>query len=240
MLKTDSQKMYDGLASGYRGYSRGRINYLNAIDSVVKDYIKPNVSIIDFGAADGVRIHNIICGVSVSLCLVENSHNMLQQIFSMWPNASVLACDFAGSDFQMQKKYDVATCLWNVLGHLGDEPQVLNGLQNIKKSVKKDGIVILDVNNRHNLAQYGWQAFKNMIKDTFFYSFNNGDIKFNINLERGTVPSSVHIFSRPEIERLIKQAGFVIKHRLFINYANGKQQKSSLFGQLCYILTVKK
>ena len=240
MLKTDSQKMYDGLASGYRGYSRGRINYLNAIDFVVKDYIKPNVSIIDFGAADGVRIHNIICGVSVSLCLVENSHNMLQQIFSMWPNASVLACDFAGSDFQVQKKYDVATCLWNVLGHLGEEQQVLTGLQNIKNSIKQGGAIILDVNNRQNISQYGWQALKNIIKDTFSYNFKNGDIKFNINLERGTVPSSVHIFSRSEIERLIKKAGLVIKRRLFINYANGKQQKSSLFGQLCYVLTVKK
>jgi len=240
MIKTESQIMYDNLAAGYRAYSGGRADYLDAIDSIARKYILPNVSVIDFGAADGVRINKIISGLNVRLCMVENSHNMLSEIRNNWPNASVKNCDFSAQNFCADNTYDVATCLWNVLGHLGDEPQVLNGLQNIKKSVKKDGIVILDVNNRHNLAQYGWQAFKNMIKDMFFYSFNNGDIKFNINLESGTIPSSVHIFSRPEIERLIKQAGFVIKHRLFINYANGKQQKSSLFGQLCYILTVKK
>ena len=105
--------MYDGLASGYRGYSRGRINYLNAIDSVVKDYIKPNVSIIDFGAADGVRIHNIICGVSVSLCdlfccicggcgnLARVNHNLLgvrndgaEQAYSQQPMSNLSASHF--------------------------------------------------------------------------------------------------------------------------------------------------
>lgn len=35
-------------------------------------------------------------------------------------------------------------------------------------------------------------------------------------------------------------AGFEIKSGVYINYANGDIEKSPLFGQLCYVLTVKK
>ena len=37
----------------------------------------------------------------------------------------------------------------------------------------------------------------------------------------------------------VKEAGFVVNKRLYIDYSNGNKMLSSLFGQLCYILTVK-
>lgn len=240
MQRTPSQKMYDKLAFEYRDYSHSRSVYLGAVDSVVKQYLKPNCSVIDFGSGDGVRINNITAGITSNLCLVENSDNMLIKIKEQFPHVLVLNQDFSDTNFETNNKYDIATCLWNVLGHLGNEQRVLTGLTNIRKSVRKNGIVILDINNRHNISQYKIKAVKNIIKDVFTYKFANGDIKFNISINGQNIPSYVHIFNKHEIEKLIDAAGFEIKSGVYINYANGDIEKSPLFGQLCYILTVKK
>lgn len=240
MCQTESQKMYDSLAPGYRNYSRSRLLYLNAVDSVVRQYLTPESSVIDFGSGDGVRVHNIAKNITSKLCLVENSCNMITKIKDQHPRALILNQDFADVNFQTEKKYDIAICLWNVLGHLGNEQRVLTGLTNIRKSVRKNGIVILDINNRHNISQYKIKAVKNIIKDCFIHNFENGDIKFNISLNSYNIPSCVHIFTKYEIEKLINAAGFEIKSTFYINYANGSFENSSLFGQLCYVLTVKK
>lgn len=240
MHRTVSQKMYDNLAAGYRNYSQSRSLYLSAVDAVVKQYLTPNSSIIDFGSGDGVRVHNIAKSITSELCLVENSCNMLTKITDQYPNALVLNQDFADINFQTNKKYDIAICLWNVLGHLGNEQRILRGLTNIRKSVCQNGTVILDVNNRHNIAQYKSKAVRNIIKDLFTYKFENGDIKFDISVNGQSIPSYVHIFNKHEIEKLINAAGLEIKSKFYINYANGNFEKLQLFGQLCYILTVKK
>lgn len=240
MCQTESQKMYDSLAPGYRNYSQSRLLYLNAVDSVVRQYLTPESSVIDFGSGDGVRVHNIAKNITYKLCLVENSCNMITKIKDQYPRALILNQDFADVNFQTGKKYDIAICLWNVLGHLGNEQRVLTGLTNIRKTVRKNGIVILDINNRHNISQYKIKAVKNIIKDVFTYKFANGDIKFNISINGQNIPSYVHIFNKHEIEKLIDAAGFEIKSGVYINYANGDIEKSPLFGQLCYVLTVKK
>ena len=240
MYRTVSQKMYDNLAAGYRNYSQSRLLYLNAVDSVVNRYLSPNSSIIDFGSGDGVRIHNIAKNITSELCLVENSYNMLMKIKAQYPKALILKQDFADTNFQTEKKYDVAVCLWNVLGHLGNEQRILKGLTNIRKSVCQNGIVILDVNNRHNISQYKRQSVRNIIRYFFAYNFENGYVKFNISINGQNIPSYVHIFNKYEIEKLIDNAGFEIKSKFYINYANGKFECSPLFGQLCYVLTVKK
>lgn len=240
MCQTESQKMYDSLAPGYRNYSQSRLLYLNAVDSVVRQYLTPESSVIDFGSGDGVRVHNIAQNITSKLCLVENSCNMITKIKDQYPRALILNKDFADVNFQTGKKYDIAICLWNVLGHLGNEQRGLTGLTNIRKTVRKNGIVILDINNRHNISQYKIKAVKNIIKDVFTYKFANGDIKFNISINGQNIPSYVHIFNKHEIEKLIDAAGFEIKSGVYINYANGDIEKSPLFGQLCYVLTVKK
>ncbi len=240
MCQTESQKMYDSLTPGYRNYSQSRLLYLNAVDSVVRQCLTPESSVIDFGSGDGVRVHNIAKNITSKLCLVENSCNMITKIKDQYPRALILNQDFADVNFQTGKKYDIAICLWNVLGHLGNEQRVLTGLTNIRKTVRKNGIVILDINNRHNISQYKIKAVKNIIKDVFTYKFANGDIKFNISTNGQNIPSYVHIFNKHEIEKLIDAAGFEIKSGVYINYANGDIEKSPLFGQLCYVLTVKK
>ncbi len=240
MNLTESQKMYDNLTVGYRDYSRLRSLYLNSVDSIVKHYIQPNCSVVDFGAGDGVRINNIVNRVTDKLCLVENSHNMVLKIKEKWPRAVILNQDFSAATLKLKDTYDVATCLWNVLGHLGTRQQVLTGLINIRKAIKQDGIVVLDVNNRHNIAQYGWHAVRNIIKDNCLYKFQNGDIKFNITLDSQKIPASVHIFNKHEIEKLFVEAGFNVKHKYYINYATGNIEKTSLFGQLCYVLVAQR
>ena len=164
---------------------------------------------------------------------------MISRIKKTFINILVLNKDFSCSGFKVSSNNDVAVCLWNVLGHVGNRQKLLTSLKNIKKSVKKNGIIIIDVNNRHNISQYRWKALKNIVRDFLFYNFKNGDIKFNINIDNKNIKSNVHIFTKREIEQFIAQSGLIIKEKFYVNYSSGKLEHCSSFGQLCYVLTIK-
>ena len=238
-MNTESQRLYNKLAKDYRAYSEARRDYLLAINNIVRKFFFANSKVIDFGAGDGVRIKTIISDLPIKACLVENSNSMLRHIAKNFSDAMVLPMDFFFFFFSVSSDNDVAVCLWNVLGHLGSREKVLQGLINIKSSLRTGGIAIIDVNNRHNINQYGLDAIRNILKDIFCYKFSNGDMKFSMHTKNQIIPANVHLFTNKEIISLFKEAGFVVSKRLYIDYSNGNKMLSSLFGQLCYILTVK-
>lgn len=238
-MNTESQRLYNKLAKDYRTYSEAHRDYLLAINNIVRKFFFANSKVIDFGAGDGVRIKTIISDLPIKACLVENSNSMLRHIAKNFSDAMVLPMDFSEKNFSVSSDNDVAVCLWNVLGHLGSREKVLQGLINIKSSLRTGGIAIIDVNNRHNINQYGLDAIRNILKDIFCYKFSNGDMKFSMHTKNQIIPANVHLFTNKEIISLFKEAGFVVSKRLYIDYSNGNKMLSSLFGQLCYILTVK-
>ena len=71
----------------------------------VKQYLKPNCSVIDFGSGDGVRINNITADITSNLCLVENSDNMLAKIKEQYPHVLTLNQDFSDTHFETKNKY---------------------------------------------------------------------------------------------------------------------------------------
>lgn len=238
-MNTESQRLYNKLAKDYRTYSEARRDYLFAINNIVSKFFFAESKVIDFGAGDGVRIKTIISDLPIKACLVENSSGMLRRIAQNFSEAMVLPMDFSEKNFPVSFDNDVAVCLWNVLGHLGSRERVLQGLINIKRSLRAGGIAIIDVNNRHNINQYGFDAVRNILKDVFCYKFSNGDIKFSMHTKNQIIPANVHLFTNKEMITLFKEAGFVVNKRLYIDYSNGNKMFSSLFGQLCYVLTVK-
>lgn len=238
-MNTESQRLYNKLAKDYRAYSEARRDYLLAINNIVRKFFFAKSKVIDFGAGDGVRIKTIISDLPIKACLVENSNSMLRHIAKNFSDATVLPMDFSEKNFPVNSENDVAVCLWNVLGHLGSREKVLQGLINIKRSLRTGGIAIIDVNNRHNINQYGFYAVRNILKDVFGYKFSNGDIKFSMHTKNQIIPANVHLFTNKEMITLFKEAGFVVNKRLYIDYSNGNKMLSSLFGQLCYVLTVK-
>lgn len=240
MQSSDSIKLYNSMASDYREYSNLRQNYLNAIDTIVIRNSKGSNSIIDFGAGDGERIKKIASLYNFkNIYLVENSPHMLKKIKEELFFNNLLDEDFSNINFSLNDKFDMAVSLWNVLGHI-EHKNILYSLINIRKSISNNGVVIIDINNRHNIKQYGWKAIRNIIKDILKYDYKNGDIRFTMKTENSIIPAKVHLFTKKEIEKLFIQAGFCIKDKIYVNYSSGKIEPLALFGQLCYILTTKK
>jgi SAM-dependent methyltransferase len=228
------------MAGGYRGYSAERERYIAAVNGIVRKNINEFGSIIDFGAGDGVRTGRIAAALSCRLALVENSEKMLGRIRKNMPDADIIKSDFSSLDFDACGKFNMAICLWNVLGHMAGRRKVFQALINIRKSLREDGMAVIDVNNRHNIRQYGWKAVRNIIKDSFNYKYANGDIEFSIVLSGRPIPASVHLFTKSEIEKLFLQAGLRIIERIPVNYKTGDTEISHLCGQLCYILSAEK
>lgn len=134
--------------------------------------------------------------------------------------------------------FDIITCLWNVLGHV-DGNKIDQALTNIYKHLSSNGLAIIDVNNRHNIKQYGKIAIKNVIKDFFNYEYSNGDIHFDMKIGEVLLPSDVHVFTASEIEKLFNKNKLEIVKKKYVNYKTGKIENNKFSGQIFYVLRRK-
>lgn len=233
-----STDLYNKLAPYYRKYSEKNTLYLEKVNKLVRERL-PNTpfSMIDLGTGDGVRIKKIISQHEPApdpMVLVDNSEKMIALTRNI-QSAHICQQDFSLKSFHLEQKFDIVCCLWNVLGHI-DDTNLKQALLNMKNLLKNNGSIILDINNRQNIKQYGKHALLNILKDFLFPSSRNGDIYFKMKSDKLVIPSFVHLFSKKEIESYFKQAGLLIKERIYINYKTGQREKLSCFGQLFYVL----
>lgn len=232
--------MYDDLAPHYREYSKGRTAYLEAIEKVIIDRTRPGVqTLMDVGAGDGFRGSRIASATRASrLILVEPSAGMLEQCkqhggAEVWPLT-------AEQLDQKSESCDVITCLWNVLGHIAGHEARVRALTNIRKLLKPDGVLYIDVNNRYNARSYGYAStFGRMLYDLVFPSERNGDVTFSWKIDGKTIQANGHFFTPQEVRRLLSEAGLQIRWQTAVDYASGALVNSSLQGQLLYEVGVR-
>lgn len=238
---TASQRMYNSLAPFYQKYASQRNSYIQAINNIVYDNLSLSAHLVlDLGAGDGKRLPNLLKDKEQQItliCLVENAPKMVENM-NVSSKYHIIQQDFSDTDFDLHQQFDCITCLWNVMGHISKD-HVLTALNNIAKHLSPSGFAIIDINNRENIKQYGTHAVKNYFKDLFCYDYSNGDIHFQINVQNKQIESQVHLFSKAEFEKIIKQSDLQIQKCHYINYNTGKPEPFSFFGQLCYILKRK-
>ena len=130
-----------------------------------------------------------------------------------------------------EQSVDIALCLWNVLGHVRNN-KLPKAIENTYAALKDDGLLLLDVNNRYNIKQYGLRnIFKNIFFDLWPFQNSKGDFPLKMN----GIKSIVHIFTKKEIQRILSKAGFRNVDYIYINYENGRIEKSQFTGQLLII-----
>lgn len=233
-----SAKFYTQFASSYDSYAAKRKGYLSAVNSFIKKEIGSAEHVVDIGAGDGNRLTEVIrlIGHSVDATLVDNSDGMINALKKAgFPK--VIKADIASPEFHLNEEYDIAFCLWNVLGHIPTDKGRGAALSNIAKLLKKDGYLFLDVNNRYNAAHYGIAAVaRNILRDLFRPRAENGDFKLSVDISGHLVETSVHIFSPIEMEKLIRSAGLKVVKRTVINYETGRTVNNTWSGQLVYKL----
>ncbi len=230
--------MYDALAPHYRAYADKRAAYLNGVDRVIRLEMPQRASsLLDVGAGDGVRAHQIAraCGIT-TLVLAEPSAAMAEQCRTLsgvqvW---QVTAQELPNSDM----RFDLITCLWNVLGHLPDAEARVQALSRMRDLLAKDGILFFDVNNRYNASSYGWvEVVKRLWHDWLHPDNNAGDVNALWEIDGRRIPFKGHVFRPQEIKGLLKRARLDIKEHYVIDYTTGEVKSFWMQGQLLFVVT---
>lgn len=229
---------YDQLAPHYRALSEQRTTYLAAVEAYVVQAADrlPLRRMLDVGAGDGTRARRIAAVVGVNeLVLAEPSEGMaaLARTASLdgetiWPyGMEQLPLD--------EGKFDLIICLWNVLGHVPGTIARIAGLQRMVALLAPGGLVVVDVNNRHNAAAYGrWRVLLRRLVDAVWPDERRGDVMLTWNVGDAAVSGRGHLFTPAEIQRLAQSSGLRIIDEIAIDYVSGKRSRRLVDGQLVY------
>lgn len=243
----DPVAAYDRLAAQYDALSRRRELYLRGVEREIISRI-PNGSrsLLDVGAGDGTRALQIASQSGTKrVVLVEPSRQMAGRsggLAEVWPiRAEDLAVDAPAENHpawgpRTAERFDLITCLWNVLGHVPTPKKRLRALTAIAQLLPPEGRLFLDVNHRYNAQSYGiFCTGARWVHDSFVRKQSNGDITARWDSGDDTISTYGHVFTHSEIMRLADGAGLELEERLVIDYDDGRVRRFAFQGNLLYI-----
>jgi len=193
---------------------------------------------LDVGSGDGVRAARLAAAKGIKhLVLSDPSERMLvscrEQLARVWAKAAEDLPD-AG------ERFDVITCLWNVLGLVADSTKRLAALERMSRLLANQGQLFLDVNNRYNASSYGWApTIRRMAYDLVSPADSNGDVAFTWRVDDREIQSTGHVFRPGEVKKLIKAAGLAVRHAHIIDYKSGALRRCRFAGQLFFELATR-
>ena len=247
----DPVAAYSRLALHYAELSRRREPYLRSIEKIIASRVPSNSkSLLDVGAGDGVRALRIAgeCRLD-NIVLVEPSLEMASRAIGMekikikiWNiraeelGAKNSDCSsFTGDGSELQR-FDVITCLWNVLGHIRRVEDRKRALSGMADRLMPGGRCFLDVNHRYNFRSYGVIASTaRFIRDSLFYEETTADVIATWDLDGSSVSTHGHVFTDREIRHLAGAAGLTIEERIVVDYDSGKIRRFAPAGNLLYV-----
>jgi len=230
---------YDRLAPHYRAFSERRAVYLDAVDRYVIAHAARGARMLDVGSGDGVRA----CGIAqrigaLRLVLCEPSPAMAalcrnQNADAVWECA-------AETMVETVERFEVITCLWNVLGHLDGRLARTTALQRMHCLLAPQGRLFCDVNNRHNARAYGRaRVILRRALDCVVPSEHRGDSAFEWNVGGERIAATGHLFTPREMQELVTAAGLDIEDSVTVDYATGSVSRNLRDGQLLYRLRAR-
>ena len=153
-------------------------------------------------------------GIDLSLDMLQQarakcSGNTLQPGF-IHANLAQLSCFSEGFA-------DAAICLYSSIGMIRGEQHRLAMLQSVRRTLKKDGLFFVHVHNRGS-----WLRDPNGLQTTirsYLQSWRDSESEFGdrIYAYRGLPSMFLHIFSRSELKRALRKAGFAIETMYILN-----------------------
>ena len=120
------------------------------------------------------------------------------------------------------QRFDVVTCLWNVLGHVEGRGPREAALTRMAALLLPQGQMFFDVHNRYNARTAGLgRVVGRMIRDRVVADETNGSVVFDWTIDGRQIPSKGYLFTEPEVRHLCAAAGLRVVHRQFVDYATG-------------------
>lgn len=242
MHKTNSQQLYDQFAPHYEGYTRERVAYITAVDILVVEHATATTtvpSVVDVGSADGMRIASLAPQLHASrVVLIDDSAKMCA-LAKMNTPFQVWQADVAASTYvDRGERFTVVLCLWNVLGHVVEKKRRNAAFAHLAQLCNDNGYVYLDVNNRFNLAQYGWRIFlRNVWSELVSPRIREGSVACKIAVSSELVlDSRCHFYAPWEVRKLARAAGLQVERLYYIDYRTGQRRRLFWQGQIFVVL----
>lgn len=238
----DPVQAYDRIAVSYREIAGSRTKYLEGVDRLIVERIagKGN-SLLDVGAGDGERAIRISSRAGMrAAVLLEPSAGMRSRMKAgpeIWP-IRLEQLDCKQSPFA-KRRFDVITCLWNVIGHIEGTKTRASALGQLAQLLAPDGFLFLDVNHRYNISSYGFmKTAGRFVWDKIWPSERNGDVivKWEYGSPTQRCATYGHVFTGREVEKLAKMAGLLVEERIVVDYDNGILRRFGFQGNLFYCL----
>ena len=216
--------------------ARRRERYLTAVEREILSRVPwGSKSLLDIGAGDGSRAVSIASQARIGrIALVEPSTKMTNRTPS---NAEIwrVRIEELGAR-PNDEKFDVITCLWNVLGHVRGTALRIHALIAIKGFLSQDGKFFLDVLHRYNVRSYGFAPTAvSFLYDYFAPSDRNGDVVACWNIGDRRIRTYGHVFTHGEVMHLASASGLNLEERLVIDYEDGRVRRRAFQGNLLYV-----
>jgi len=227
---------YGRLSQAYGELARRRERYLAGVErEIVRRVPSGSKSLLDIGAGDGSRAVRIASQAGIGrIVLVEPSEKMIPQTpngVEIWrTRAEGLGARPA------DERFDVITCLWNVLGHVrgvSDRTLALTAAQNL---LSERGRFFMDVTHRYNVGSYGlFPTAARLLYDFFVPDEKNGDVVAYWNIGESRISTCGHVFTHNEVMHLARNAGLKLEERVVIDYEDGRVRGRAFYGNLLYV-----
>lgn len=232
-----SRDYYDALAAGYDAELRRKAAYVVGVDKLVIEWAGRigASTLLDVGCGNGARLKRIAAAAGLTGVGIDDSAAMVEQALQQGVDAYVT--DIASTRPRLalggHRQFDLVIALWNVLGHIEGAGRH-QALVNMRALVAKNGLVIVDVNNRHNARHYGWlRAGRNLIAD--WLRRGTGDFVVARSVSGREIATVSHVFSEAELKALLEAARLNLVATYYVDYNTGDLQPKRWGGQLCAV-----
>lgn len=225
-----SKDYYDSIAKEYAAISAKRKPFLEQVNALIIANTPKGGDYADIGAGDGMRSSVIAHGIEARSCtLIDESAELLghvpKDLKTEIIQDSIVTLD-------LQERFDVVSCLWNVLGHLPDLEQRDEAVLRIARSVRPGGLAFIDVNNRYNVLEYGLENVMRNVKADACGTIGRGWYP----IAQSNSETKVYIHHPFELDPILERSGFKIVQRFHVDYLSGDLQAEFWKGQVLYML----
>lgn len=199
-------------------FSRTREKVWNEIGFLFYNYLKENERVLDLGCGNG-RYYEFFKDRNIGYIGVDNSESLIKIAKEKYPKArfqieDALALSF--SDNYFDKIYSIA-----VLHHIPSQKLRMQFLKEAKRVLKPKGKIIITVWKFHEKKER-----RLLLKYSFLKLLGKSKLDFKDILEPwgNKTLRYYHWFSKRELKRLLKKAGFKIEEIGVIKNKRGNRQ----------------
>lgn len=188
--------------------------------------IKDKKRVLDLGCGTGTHL-NILENVGYIVDGLDLSENMVELAKTKVKKARIFKANIL--DYKIDEKYDAIISMHSVFNHLKSYDEFEKALQNSLDHLEKDGIMVIDLDNRRsNDDVYDVVDGNKRYMECFYspkYNMQIRTINFTIGLKTFTFEHEFFIYKKKKLEEILDK--YDVSYALLTNFFRQKANDES-------------